>query len=221
MPSSLNGTGVTFNDGTQLNSKNEAGGNYIQRTYTSPATWTKPAGLKAVKVTVVGGGGGGGGTRGCDVDNPRSGGTGSPGGTAIEYISAPSIPGPVAVTVGAGGSGGPAPGTVCSYTAGGAGGTSSFGSFLSATGGLALNGGPASAGNQSGGGNGSGSGGDINIFGVGGFGGNGPFTSTPNSNGTPGFNVSTGGQGAFQSASPSPRSGGNGKHGIVLVEEFY
>jgi hypothetical protein len=36
------------------------GGDYVQTIYTSPATWTKPAGLKAVKVKVWGGGGAGG-----------------------------------------------------------------------------------------------------------------------------------------------------------------
>jgi hypothetical protein len=35
------------------------GGDYIMQVFTTPGTWTKPAGLKAVKVTVIGGGGGG------------------------------------------------------------------------------------------------------------------------------------------------------------------
>jgi hypothetical protein len=35
------------------------GGDYNMQVFESPGTWTKPAGLKAVKVTVVGGGGGG------------------------------------------------------------------------------------------------------------------------------------------------------------------
>ena len=35
------------------------GGNYILNQYTSPATWTKPTNLKAVKVKVVGAGGAG------------------------------------------------------------------------------------------------------------------------------------------------------------------
>jgi hypothetical protein len=86
------------------------GGDYIMRTFTSPTTWTKPANLKAVKVTLVGGGGGG-------------------------------------ATVN------PGPGQ-----SGGAGGTSSFGAFLSATGG-------AGATVPANGAAGSGSGGDINVSG--------------------------------------------------------
>ena len=33
------------------------GGGYVMQTFNAPATWTKPEGLKAVKVTVIGGGG--------------------------------------------------------------------------------------------------------------------------------------------------------------------
>jgi hypothetical protein len=115
MPSSLNGTGVTFDDGTTQSTAATAG-NYIMRTITSTSTWTKPSGLKAVKVTLVGAGGNGG-TRTNTVYG-SAGGNGGNGGGAIEYISAPSIPGPVSVTVGT------APSK-----------TSSFGAFLSATGG--------------------------------------------------------------------------------------
>lgn len=174
--------GTTFTSST-------LGGNYVMRTYTGPATWTKPAGLKAVKVTVIGGGGGTAGigpapTVPSQLGNPggtssfggflsATGGVGAPrssatpivggvgsggdlnigsynfregylgvtligatliggaqvsatpagangvpygggalqaqnsgassGGSSVEYIPAPSIPGPVSVTVGAGG----------------------------------------------------------------------------------------------------------------------
>jgi len=116
------------------------GGDYVMTTFTSPGTWTKPTGLKAVKVTVIGGGGGGGGARnGPDgaysFNIGTSGAQGGGGGGSIRYLPAPSIPGPVTVTIGAGGTAGPAPGTNFSVTAGGAGGTSSFGAFLTATGG--------------------------------------------------------------------------------------
>ena len=81
-----NGNVLTSN-GTTWTSAAAAGGggDYIMRTYNSPATWSKPTGLKAVKVTVTGGG----------------------SGSAIAPSSAT------------------------------AGGTSSFGPFLSATGGFA------------------------------------------------------------------------------------
>jgi hypothetical protein len=106
-----NGNVLTSN-GTTWTSAAAAGGggDYIMRTYTSPATWSKPANLKAVKVTLVGGGGGGA------VNNPGPG------------------------------------------QSGGAGGTSSFGAFLSATGG-------AGATVPANGAAGSGSGGDINVSG--------------------------------------------------------
>jgi hypothetical protein len=173
------GQALVTNGSGSLSFSSAGGGNYILRAYTSPATWTKPAGLKAVKVTVVGGGAGngaaspysvsaggtssfgpflsatggaaytspalgaGGSGSGGDINmsggdgaaytgggagallctgpgggNTRAGypfgGGASPGGGggggSIEYISAPSIPGPVTVTVGAGSAGaGPAP----------------------------------------------------------------------------------------------------------------
>jgi len=52
--------------------------------YTSPGTWTKPATVKAIQVTVVGGGAGGG--TGA-TNNPSGGG----GGAAIKVYPAPSI----------------------------------------------------------------------------------------------------------------------------------
>lgn len=99
------------------------GGGYKMTTYTSPATWTCPADVKDLKVTVVGAGGGAGG----QCQNLPGGGGG--GGHAIEYIDGPAITSTVAVTVGqgAGGTG--------QFQPGCPGGTSSFGAFLSATGG--------------------------------------------------------------------------------------
>jgi hypothetical protein len=126
----VNAAGTTGNvltsNGTAWVSQAAAagGGNYVMQVYTSPATWTKPATVKAVKITLVGGGGGGAGT-----GHPAGGrgGGGGAGGGAIGYVPAPSIPGPVTVTVGAGGT--------TTTGSGGSGGTSSFGPFISATGG--------------------------------------------------------------------------------------
>ena len=215
------------------------GGNYVMQVYTGPATWTKPASVKAVKVTVLGGGGGGGGSRAPSPGYTESSSGGAAGGGSMEYLAAPAIPGPVSVTVGAGGPGAPAPGSG-GTTAGGTGGTSSFGPFLSATGG---------AGSSSTvGAGGAGSGGQINITGCSsGFGSRVPTPSLTNGGGSGSFmfaagfgrsgvndppvggnngesataNTGSGGGGSVSTASTLPKSGGAGGSGLVIVEEFY
>jgi hypothetical protein len=182
-------------------------GNYVMTAYTSPGTWTKPASLKAVKVTVVGAGGNGG--NGTDFN----GGNGGGGGAAIKYLSAPDIPGPVSVTVGT------APSK-----------TSSFGPFLSATGGTNGANAPPTAnaplGPYAGG---AGSGGNINVSGGAAYGlGSTPGGSAGGSgfgfgqpiqgpaSGTSGLLYGGGGLGRIQAG-----AGGTGAAGIVIVEEFY
>jgi hypothetical protein len=81
-----------------------------------------PVSITKVKVTVVGGGGNGGTSaarpNNLVVNQTRYSGGGGGGGTAIEVIPFPS-------------------GTNVAVTVGGAGGTSSFGAYCSATGGAA------------------------------------------------------------------------------------
>jgi hypothetical protein len=204
-PDFINGIQV---EGTQFTSST-LGGNYVMQTFTSPATWTKPAGLKAVKVTVVGAGGNGG--AGSPVANALGGGGGG-GGVAIKYIPAPSIPGPVTVTQGT------APSK-----------TSSFGAFVSATGGgNGVAGSPGGSGTPGPGG--TGSGGDLNFtgqnggngpsFGAAGFAfslGSVPFPSSPTIKN--GALYGGGGAGGSSSAPTSPA--GTGAAGVVIVEEFY
>ena len=212
-----------------------AGGNYALNAYVAPATWTKPTGLKAVKVTVVGAGGNGGAVNPAPTNVNAAAGGGGAGGGTIDYIPAPSIPGPVAVTAGPG--------------------TNSFGAFCSATAGSA---GTTVSGNSpvplypsnfgDGGAGGSGSGGNINItggtgqfghayaqiqpagpvFGAGGagadavfgFGTGGAAPRVGNNNGANGVGLGSGGSGGTKTLSGGA-SGGVGTPGIVIIEEFY
>ena len=207
-----------------------AGGNYALESYVAPATWTKPAGLKAVKVTVVGAGGSGGGVTaapGPTTASAVAGGGGGGGGAAIEYIPAPSIPGPVSVTAGPG--------------------TNSFGPFCSATAGASAattTNSPGGTQYTAGGAGGVGSGGTFNV--TGGGGGMGSNNGTPNQaaglggssilggggrssfaisgaiNGNAGGNYGGGGSGAARTTGQLPAAtGGAGAPGIVIVEEFY
>ena len=180
-----------------------AGGTASAQTFTAPGPWTKPASVKFVKVTVVGGGAPGpinpGGS--TPVFSPGGGG----GGTGIKYIPGPSIPGPVAVTRGAVSS------------------TSSFGAFVSATGGSntgILAGGTATGADISipGTAGGTASGSDIGLGGPSAFGGGGA--------GTIGAGGGYGGGGAGRlrtGTGPNPSSsqpGGVGSAGVVIVEVF-
>jgi hypothetical protein len=206
-----------------------AGGNYVLESYVAPGIWdatTKiAAGLKAIKVTVVGAGGNGGPIGAQPVNVTSGSGGGGGGGAAIEYIPAPSIPGPQPVTAGAG--------------------TNSFGAFCSATAGVNA---PAAPGSPTvfntvtiGGAGGVGSGGNLNIAGqpgdsgsinpsISGNGGSSIFGGGANSvqqpgggvsNGNAGQNYGGGGSGAAKVTSPLAATGGTGSPGIVIVEEFY
>jgi len=202
------------------------GGDYIMTAYTSPATWTKPAGLKAVKVTVIGAGGNGGsgGTTPpvcCAPGSVTIGAPGGGGGAAVEYLDAPAIPGPVTVTVGS------APSK-----------TSSFGPFVSATGGTNGTAGSSTSAPVGPYAGGAGSGGTFNLTGMAGYGNTigaqvygggsalgfgqailGRAAVTPVSNpaaGVAGLDYGGGGLGGR-----GPGTGASGGAGIVIVEEFY
>lgn len=109
-----------------------AGGGTVLQPYeqifTSPGTWTCPPTVTYVDVLLVGGGGGGGG---ADYTQPPVGGGqpgegqygGAGGGGGVRVVRSVPVSAPVPVTVGAGGTGGPA----TTPSAGSVGGTSSFG----------------------------------------------------------------------------------------------
>ena len=191
-------------------------------------TWTKPSGTKRVKVFVTGGGGGG--MSGPSNDNPGSSGGG--GGTAIKVIDVTSISS-VSVTVGAGGAGNS---TSSGVRYGNGGGTSSFGSHCSATGG-----GAGYAGNDDryGGIGGVGSGGDLNLHGDSGTSEGNDGTNNPNPPASPAGASFWGGLGMYGannagltqanmngyhgSAGGNMFAGsgaGNGGDGLVVVENY-
>jgi hypothetical protein len=117
------------------------------QTFTGGGTWTRPTGVRFIKVQVQGGGGGGSG-------HGESGGAGGYSERVLDVSSISSV----SVTIS-----GESNGTYYSG-AGDNGGTSSFGSYCSASGGYGAN-----RNNQhSGGLAGVGSGGNLNIYGGGG-----------------------------------------------------
>ena len=185
----------------------------------STGTWTKPSGITKIIVYVTGAGGGGG---------YYWGGGGGGGGTAIKKIDVTSISS-VSVTIGNGG-------TQVSSNQASAGGTTSFGSHCSATGGTG--GGPhGHVGDAYPGIGGQGSSGDINVPGQGGgtgqqglsggdYGGTGGSTywgggmqgkheSSGATNSTANHRVVGCGEGGYIANTPY-----GGGYGVVVVEEY-
>lgn len=181
---------------------------------------TGDIGLRAVRVRCQAGGAGGMGT-----NNPgRCVGGGGGGGYAESFILATSLAATESITVGAGGAGGTA---TADFSAGAAGSPSSFGTLVSAVGGLA-------SGGNNGGGGGTATAGQIQIGGGGGGGGSGTFAEVTGAGGAsvlggggaglgaggsltgqPGRNFGGGGGGARKNA-----TGGAGAQGIVIVDLF-
>jgi len=199
-----------------------------QQVFTSSGTWSKPTGLRAVRVRVIGGGGGGSGSS----TNNAGGAGGGGGGYAESLVVASSLSSTVTVTVGPGGTG--------NIGSGSDGGTSVFSSHATATGGeggsdvgYGGDGGGGTAGNILASGNAGQSTGDTSVYstagifpgGVGGGsvlggGGRGTPARAANVDGTPGgANTGGGGGGGFRRNSNV--SGGNGGSGVVIVENIF
>lgn len=184
--------------------------------FTSSGTYTKPAGLKSVIVEVVGGGGGGGGAVNSSsaVGNKSSGG----GGYSKKRILASALGTTETVTVGAGG------------TPDNTGGTTSFGSHCSATGGeggstnvpiggIGIGGninvaGSPSPGNRSS--DNSGLSGGSSVLGGGGRGATSWDVQAGN-----GRAYGGGGGGGGGRNGPVTLAGGSGAPGVCIVTEFY
>lgn len=118
--------------------------------FTANGTFTVPAGVTQLWATVVGGGSGGsGGTGGNSRYGGGYGGVGGNGGSAKKNVDAIVVTPlqAIVITIGAGGAGGvggagsslttPYSNSAIAGTAGATGGLSSFGSYLSASGGIA------------------------------------------------------------------------------------
>jgi len=118
-----------------LNIPNKSGASFQE--FTSSGTWTKPGAANFVMVEILGGGGGGGSGRRGASSTTRGGGSGGGGGQFdTRVFLASELTSTVAVTIGAGGSGGTAiTADNTSGNNGSAGGTTSFGSYLQAQGG--------------------------------------------------------------------------------------
>jgi hypothetical protein len=201
---------------------------------TSGTSWTAPAGVTKIKITVTGGGGGGGANEAPSGAYLFAGTGGSAAGTAIKIFTV--VPGTsYTYAIGAGGTGGAA------FVNGGNGGNSTFtvgGTTVTATGGLG--GGTGRYGDAK---EGSGAtNGDINIFGGGsgsvtfgnsgsthpsqtpsGMGGASFWGGGPRTYGTEmtGAGASANAWGAGGSGGASAggvANGGAGKQGIIVVE---
>lgn len=214
-------------------------GNVDRQIFTSSGTWTRPAGAIAVHVQVQGGGGGSGGC-GATGAGQAACAPGAGGGEWAAGWFTPAVAGAsVAVTVGAGGTGGTA-----GANAGTDGGTSSFGALITALGGTGSGGATATSLASVGASNGGsgGTGGDIRI--AGGDGGNGQVvSSTPlkfnnggssvlaqmrratgvaatSSNGFSGYPYGGGASGPSLGASQAAVAGSNGAAGVVIVTTY-
>ena len=193
--------------------------NFVVFSTAGVSTWTVPDELKSgrkAKVTVIGAGGSGG--------RSSSGGGGGGGGKAVKLVDLTGIES-VPITVGAGGAN-PAAGSTS--IPGNSGGSSSFGTFCSATGG-------GGGGNVSGGSSGIGVNGDINtgtgpgnpgayhssgsyVSGSGGGAGGSGSLSSSNNDGFDAMGPGGGGAGAATGSTAVSCRPGAGYSGLVLIE---
>jgi len=205
-------------NGTNLSWGNVAStsGFRSMQVWTSNGTWNRPSDVKSIMITVVGAGGGGSGYT-------ESGGAGGMSQRVLDVTNISSV----SVTVGN-------PGGGTNYSGcGGNGNASSFGGYLSASGGVGAN----CSQQHSGGYGGNGSGGNLNVHGGGGN-GHGSHHSYGNHSG--GRSYYGGSQpsshrqgnyshrheghsawGAGGNGSQHSDRGASGRQGVVVVHEYY
>ena len=124
---------VLTSDGTDISWQAAGGGVDVQE-FTSSGTYTKPAGASVIVVEVYGAGGGGEGGANSPSPVGPGGDGGGGGGYFTRTFSAPEFGSTETVTIGAGGSAGPA-GPDSGNRDGGAGGDTSVGDHIKAYGG--------------------------------------------------------------------------------------
>ena len=236
VPAATTNNVLTANGTAWVSGTPQGGPAPVVTIYTSPSPWTKSPTLKSVKVTMVSGGGSGGSSNNQATSKAAGGGG---GGGGYGFFPAPSIPGPVTVTVGQGGAAvSTPPSPTTGFTFGNAGTSSSFGALFTITGGSggqALSSGtvpispggaitigptifgapgdygPNNIANQS-----AGAGGDAwNSWGQGGTGIS--TVGNPNPQQATGYGAGGGGYGGAPLGVPSQA----GRAGFVIVEEFY
>jgi hypothetical protein len=189
--------------------------------FSASGSFVVPNGVSTVRVTVIGGGGSGG------YHSSMPSGGGGAGGQAVGVVTGLAAGQSIAVTVGAGGA---APGAPQN---GNSGGTSSFGAYLSATGGGGGSGGTMTEFAMAGGAGGVGVGGQLNRGGSygsdsivvaarggdGGGPGNGRASSGPIAGiSATGFGGGGGGGGLSVTGAATGYPGGAGAAGVVIVE---
>jgi hypothetical protein len=189
--------------------------------FTSSGTFTVPSNVSLVRVTAKGGGGSGG------YHSTMPSGGGGAGATAIGVISGLVAGQVIEIGVGAGGT------VLTSPATGNSGGTSSFGSYMSAAGGLGGGGGTVAQFAMAGGAGGTASGGQVNMAGSqggdgivvacrggdGGGPGNGRGASGPEPGVSgAGYGGGGGGGGCSTGGSPTGQPGGAGAPGFVMIE---
>lgn len=205
--------------------------------FTSSGTFNKAdyPWARRVLARVQGGGGSGGGCEATGSGEGSEGGGSGGGGYDERWIEVADLDASETVTVGSGGAGSSSGGS------GNSGGTSSFGSHVSATGGGGGELGAATGGSvtESGGNGGQGSGGDLNLRGddggagrvisgsvtKGNFGGGSHLggvavSGITGSNGVPGRQYGGGSSGTSNIADASARSSPAGADGVVIVEVY-
>ena len=208
--------GVVVGSTLQYGSATDLGPYISIQSFTANGTYTAPAGTTRVMVQIVGGGGGSAGYG-------ESGGGGGFAEGVFQLASGTSV----TVTIGGGGAG------VAYNNVGGQGGTTSFGSYISATGGQGANqyvnhgGGPGGlgAGGQTNlyGGTGTGhlNGGSLGQDGCGGYSYYGGGASVPRSQGASASNYSAAiGAGASGNEGTDGTQGSTGPGGMVIVYAY-